>query len=213
MSSSRPDRRLAVLLLLFFLLPGPGCASRADGPRAVPSAPAATRLQRELDTLLTTGQAARVLWGVRVLALDDEGRAGPVLYERSPDLLLMPASNMKVLTLAAAAERLGWDYQFLTTIRTTTRLEADGTIRGDLVIVGSGDPMIARRHGGRELLASWADRLWQIGVRRIEGRIIGDASRFGGTTRGDGWEWDDLPYGYAAPVSALSYNENTVELL
>jgi len=154
-----------------------------------------------------------VLWGVRVLALDDEGRAGPVLYERSPDLLLMPASNMKVLTLAAAAERLGWDYQFLTTIRTTTRLEADGTIRGDLVIVGSGDPMIARRHGGRELLASWADRLWQIGVRRIEGRIIGDASRFGGTTRGDGWEWDDLPYGYAAPVSALSYNENTVELL
>src|SRR5690606_18838502 len=109
--------------------------------------------------------------------------------------------------------RLGWDYQFPTTLRTTSRLEADGTIRGDLVIVGSGDPMIARRHGGRETLASWADRLWQIGVRRIEGRIIGDASRFGGTTRGDGWEWDDLPYGYAAPVSALSYNENTVELL
>ncbi len=212
MSSSRPSRRLALLLLLY-LLPGPGCASRADGPHATPAAPAAARLRHDLDVLLTGGPAARVLWGVRVLALDEAGRAGAVLYERNPEQLLMPASNMKILTLAAAAERLGWDYQFPTTLRTTSRLEADGTIRGDLVIVGSGDPMIARRHGGRETLASWADRLRDIGVRRIEGRIIGDDSRFGGTTLGSGWEWDDLPYGYAAPVSALSYNENTVELV
>lgn len=213
MRSARHSSRHAAFALLL-LLAGPACASRADGPRSgLPSPSTAAQLRRDLDTLLTTGPAARVLWGVRVLPLGADGRAEGVLYERNASQLLMPASNMKILTLAAAAERLGWDYRFETIVRSTTRLEADGTIRGDLVVVGSGDPTIARRNGGRETLASWAERLRELGVRRIEGRVLGDATRFPLSGPAAGWEWDDLPYGYAAPVSALSYNENTVELV
>ncbi len=55
--------------------------------------------------------------------------------------------------------------------------------------------------------------MWQRGVRRIEGRVIGDGSAFGGTSYGEGWQWDDLPFSYAAPVSALTYNENTAEFV
>ncbi|MBK5297807.1 MAG: D-alanyl-D-alanine carboxypeptidase/D-alanyl-D-alanine-endopeptidase [Vicinamibacteria bacterium] len=120
---------------------------------------------------------------------------------------------MKLVTLAAAAERLGWDFRFPTTIRSTTPVEPDGTLRGDLVVIGGGDPTIGRRHDGQATLAHLAERVWQSGVRRVEGRVIGDGSAFGGTAFGEGWQWDDLPFSYAAPVSALVYNENTAEFL
>ncbi len=80
-------------------------------------------------------------------------------------------------------------------------------------MIGGGDPTISRRHEGAATLAHLADLVWQRGVRRIEGRVIGDGSAFGGTSYGDGWQWDDLPFGYAAPVNALIFNENTAEFI
>lgn len=138
---------------------------------------------------------------------------GEVIYQREPARLLHPASNMKILTLAAAAERLGWDFRFETVVRATTPIDPSGTLRGDVVVVGGGDPTISRRHHGAAVLAAWAEELWRQGVRRVHGRVIGDGSRFGGTTFGDGWQWDDFPYGYSAPVDALSFNENTAGVL
>lgn len=148
------------------------------------------------------------MWGVVVR---DAG--GAVLYRRNEDRLFHPASTMKVLTVAAAVERLGWQFRFETVVRATTPIDANGTIRGDLVVVGSGDPTISRRHDGAAALAGWADQLWQRGVRSIRGRVIGDGSAFGGTTLGEGWQWDDLASSYAAPINALTFNDNTAELL
>lgn len=180
------------------------------GP-ASPSAPAlspAQQLVQVLDTLFATPPADRLIWGVSVRVPGQEP-----LYQRNARLLLHPASNMKLLTLAASAERLGWDFRFQTAIRSTTPVEPDGTIRGDLVVIGGGDPTISRRHDGQATLAHLADLAWQQGVRRIQGRVIGDGSAFGGTSYGEGWQWDDLPFSYAAPVSALIYNENTAEFV
>lgn len=156
--------------------------------------------------LATSGE--RAVWGIVV-----RHAGGDVIYQREPARLLHPASNMKILTLAAAAERLGWDFRFETVVRATAAVDPAGTLRGDLVVVGGGDPTISRRHDGAAVLADWADQLWRQGVRRVQGRVIGDGSRFGGTTFGDGWQWDDFPYGYSAPISALSLNENTAEVL
>jgi len=181
-----------------------------SGPTG-PSAPApspAQQLVRTLDTLFATPPADRLMWGVSVRV-----PGGEPLYQRNAGLLLHPASNMKLLTLAAAAERLGWDFRFQTAIRSTTPVESDGAVRGDLVVIGGGDPTISRRHDGQATLAHLADLVWQRGVRRIEGRVIGDGSAFGGTSYGEGWQWDDLPFSYAAPVSALIYNENTAEFV
>ena len=149
-----------------------------------------------------------MVWGVSIRV-----PGAPTLYQRNARLLLHPASNMKLLTLAAAAERLGWDFRFRDHDPFHDRRHADGTLAGDLVVIGGGDPTIGRRHDGEATLARLADLVWQRGVRRIEGRVIGDGSAFGGTSYGDGWQWDDLPFGYAAPVSALIYNENTAEFL
>ena len=147
-------------------------------------------------------------WGIVVRTA-----GGGLLYRRDPERLFHPASTMKVLTVATAVERLGWEFRFETAGRATTPVEPDGTIRGDLVVTGSGDPTISRRFDGAATLAGMADQLWLRGVRQIQGRVIGDGSAFGGTTLGAGWQWDDLAASYAAPISALTYNDNTAELL
>lgn len=208
MSSSR--RRFFSGSLVVLVLLGPACASRMAGPTG-PTAPALSpgqQLARTLETLFATPPADRVVWGVSVRV-----PGGEPLYQRNANVLLHPASNMKLVTLATSAERLGWDFRFQTTIRSTTAVDSDGTVRGDLVVIGSGDPTIGLRHDGQVTLAHLADRVWQRGVRRIDGRVIGDGSAFGGTSYGDGWQWDDLPLSYAAPVSALVYNENTAEFV
>jgi D-alanyl-D-alanine carboxypeptidase/D-alanyl-D-alanine-endopeptidase (penicillin-binding protein 4) len=125
---------------------------------------------------------------------------------------MMPASNMKILTLAAAAETLGWDYRFRTTLESTAPVQ-DGALAGDLVVVGGGDPTInARGNRSAAVLDDWASKLEALGITRIDGNVIGDGSRFEATGLGQGWSWDDLQYGYAAPVSALQFNENTASL-
>ena len=83
---------------------------------------------------------------------------GETLYRRNGATWLVPASTMKVLTAVAAAERLGWGYRF------ETRLVAmgpivNGTLRGDLLVVGGGDPTINPRHPARaSAFDDWAGR-------------------------------------------------------
>ena len=145
------------------------------------------------------------VWAVEVKSLD----SGRILYALNPRTLMMPASNMKILTLAAAAETLGWDYRFRTTLESTAPVE-DGALAGDLVVVGGGDPTInSRGNRAAAVLDEWASKLKAQGIVRIDGNVIGDASAFEATELGRGWSWDDLQYGYAAPVSALEFNENT----
>ncbi len=149
-------------------------------------------------------------WAVYVQSLD----SGAVLYERNASKLMMPASNMKVVTLSAAAERLGWDYRYRTTLAATGAIE-EGVLRGDLVVVGTGDPTINDRGGANPtaVFESWADRLRAAGIRRIDGRVVADARAFDAERLGMGWSWDDLGYDYAAEVSALQYNEDVAEIV
>ena len=95
--------------------------------------------------------ASRGVWGVEVRSLDK----GDVLYGHDAGKLMMPASNMKVLTLAAAAETLGWDYRYTTTLETTGTIDG-GVLHGDLIVRGTGDPTINTRgsrakHGDRRV--------------------------------------------------------------
>ena len=76
------------------------------------------------------------LWAAKVVSLD----TGQVIFERNPRLLVMPASTMKVVTLAVAAERLGWDARFTTRLEATGPIE-DGVLRGD-----SSSPATASDH-------------------------------------------------------------------
>ena len=163
-------------------------------------------LTKDLDTILADPAIARALVGVRIESL----RTGEVLFQRNSDKLVVPASNMKLLTMSVAAERLGWQYRFETRLEAAGPIE-NGILNGDLIVTGSGDPSIVSPDGGHPaLFLEWAEALKQAGIQRVTGRIVGDDNAFDDTGIGAGWAWDYLADDYAAPSGALSYNENVV---
>ena len=168
-------------------------------------------LSRRLDRLFTASDIGPVVWGVDVRALDRNRR----LYARDPDILLTPASTMKLVTLAATAERLGWDDRIETALLTAAPVR-DGVLLGDLVVRGAGDPTI--NASGGNIFAAWADEMRRLGVRRIAGRIVGDDDVLDDGALetpgfGSGWAWDDLSRGFAAPAGALQHRESVVEVV
>jgi len=163
-------------------------------------------LQQDLDEILKSPAVARALVGVRIESL----RTGELVFARNSDKLVVPASNMKLLTMSVAAERLGWDYRFETKLEAAGRI-ADGVLTGDLIVTGSGDPSIGTPDLGHPaLFLEWAAALKQAGIREVRGRLIGDDNAFDDGGIGAGWAWDYLTDNYAAPSGALSYNENVV---
>jgi D-alanyl-D-alanine carboxypeptidase/D-alanyl-D-alanine-endopeptidase (penicillin-binding protein 4) len=163
-----------------------------------------------LRGLFTAPAVQHVHWGAHVVSLRD----GRTLFAYNAPEFLIPASNQKTLTVAAAAERLGWDYRFTTRLMATGPIVGDGVLDGDLVIVGDGDPTINPRHPDRwGVFDRWVDALEAHGLKAIRGNVIGDDNRFDEPGWGVGWAWDNLQDGYGAPVGALQYHENQVEVI
>jgi D-alanyl-D-alanine carboxypeptidase/D-alanyl-D-alanine-endopeptidase (penicillin-binding protein 4) len=148
----------------------------------------------------------RGVWGVAVQSLDRDER----LFELNPRTLLVPASVAKIVAVATAAESVGWDYTFTTTIRATGPI-ADGVLHGDLVVTGSGDPTIGGRAG--EDVAGWIETLKAAGIRRIDGRVIGDDDAVEEPRPQLAWAWDDLGYTTGALFGALNFAENRLAVL
>ena len=144
---------------------------------------------------------SRAAWGIAVQSLDRRER----LFEMNPGTLLVPASVAKLVTVATAADAVGWDFRYTTTLRAGGAI-VDGALRGDLLVVGSGDPSIGGRSG--DDLSTWAEGLKGAGVRRIEGRIIGDDDAVEEPRPQLAWAWDDLGYTTGALFGALNLAEN-----
>jgi D-alanyl-D-alanine carboxypeptidase/D-alanyl-D-alanine-endopeptidase (penicillin-binding protein 4) len=215
MTSSRA--RAAFLVLLLFA--ASGCAARTAGPRQggphqetagpLKGGPHITALRGELDRVFNAPIMARGVWGVDIRSL----QTGERLYELNARRLMMPASNMKIVTLATAVEMLGWDFRYTTTLETAGTIDDGGVLQGDLFVRGSGDPTVNSRGGRAEaLLTEWANALRATGIREIRGRVIGDDQAFDEEGIGPGWSWDYLEAGYAAPSGALQFNENIASL-
>jgi D-alanyl-D-alanine carboxypeptidase/D-alanyl-D-alanine-endopeptidase (penicillin-binding protein 4) len=210
---TRPSRLAAALLTVAAC--AAGCGAGRIAPDAVQaSSPApplradAGSLQSDLDRIFSAPPLARALMGVHIVSLAD----GRVLYARDADKRVVPASNMKLVTVAVAAERLGWDFTFRTRLEAAGAID-QGTLAGDLIVTGDGDPTITAQGGDlAPLFLEWADAAWQAGIRRVAGRIVGDDNALDDLGLGAGWAWDYLEAGYAAPSGALTYNENTIRI-
>ena len=203
----RAALRSAVLLAALVL---PAC--HAGPPKIVPPPPAAARvnqLQRNINTILAAPPLLRGTWGVLVKSLSSD----ETLFALNAHKLMMPASTQKVLTLAVAADQLGWDYTYKTTVLTIGMVD-NGVLKGDVVIVGSGDPTFDDWDGfASARFAEWAAALKRRGIQKIDGRVIGDDNAFDDEALGAGWAWDDLAASFATSVGALQFNQNAAQLV
>ena len=175
------------------------------------AADAEDALRRDLDVIFADQRLSNAQWGVAIYSIDRD----ELLFGYNANKLYVPASNEKILTTAAALLRLGPEYRFKTRVLIDGAIEED-VFSGDLIVQGFGDPSFSPRMGKNDPFAVFrifADRLKTRGIKKIKGSIAGDASAFKGTVYGNGWELDDLTESYAAPVSALAFNENYVSFL
>lgn len=128
--------------------------------------------------------------------------SGEVIYERQGDIAQIPASSLKTLTTATALEVLGPEFRFQTRLGVSEPNEK-GISKGDLIIVGGGDPMLSISN-----YQSWIEGLIKAGLAAVPGRVIGDGRLFPGSTFGDFWNWGDIGNGYGSPVSGLNLEHN-----
>jgi len=185
-------------------------ALRAWAQQEVPIGTVA-QLRERLNDRITQPQYAAALWGAKVASLD----TGIVLFEHNAEKLFSPASNTKLYTVAMALERLGPDYRIKTSMYSKARPGRSGTLKGDLVVYGRGDPTINSHSQNGDADSAFAPlvaALSKAGVRKIKGDLIGDESFFRGPEFGSGWACDDLEYNYGAEISALTINDNTLQM-
>lgn len=194
----RPSFRIAALLVLLlpaFALPAPS----------------------DIDDILAEDGIRQALWGIYVAEVE----TGRVLYTRNADVPLIPASNEKLLTTAGALDALGSEYRYQTSLHFDGDVDG-GTLRGDLIINGSGDPTF----GSAELpdsllrdpdpLRTWARSLAEMGVTRFEGRLIGDDDVFDNVAYAEGWDIDYVTgqssRSLGVSTGGLAYHDNVIEL-
>jgi serine-type D-Ala-D-Ala carboxypeptidase/endopeptidase (penicillin-binding protein 4) len=177
-------------------------AIRYDAPRSVPAL--AGDLSSQLSRRVRGGR-----WGAIVVSLT----RGDTLFEENADEPLQPASTMKLFTSALALDRLGPDFQFSTDVLRDGPIDASGTVQGNLIIRGDGDPALSNRFlrgDPDEPMVMLAHEIAAAGIKRVHGDLIGDATAFEAQRIPSGWLPRYLTAGYAARVSALSLNENLV---
>ncbi|MGA7160083.1 MAG: D-alanyl-D-alanine carboxypeptidase/D-alanyl-D-alanine-endopeptidase [Bacteroidota bacterium] len=164
--------------------------------------PPLEQFRSNIDAVLSDSIFTPAKCGIKIVSLDNN----EVLYERDAQMLLRPASNMKLITAATALSALGKNFLFKTEIYSDTLIR-DSVLHGNIYLKGFGDPDFNSAQ-----LTDLLSTLKTRGIARIEGNIVGDVSYFDDERWGAGWMWDDEPSGFAAYNSALSINRNCVEV-
>lgn len=199
MAAGRRLRRIAVLALLASTAAAPARSRAQEG--------SLTGADRRLLAALPGAQVGFVVV--------DPG-TGDVLRAHNAGLHFVPASNQKILTTAAALEALGPEHRFRTAIWAVGALR-DGLLEGDLVVRPSGDPTMSRRFhpdsGSAAPLGRLARQVAGAGIRRVEGRVVVDATAWDSTTVEETWMSGDLSFGYAAAGGAFAVDEGVFEVI
>jgi D-alanyl-D-alanine carboxypeptidase/D-alanyl-D-alanine-endopeptidase (penicillin-binding protein 4) len=204
----KATRRLlafACVAVIFWAAVNPASGQETNAARTV------EQLRQQIEAHLAQPKFSEAIWGIKIISFD----TGKLVFEHHADRLMSPASNSKLYTGALALDRLGGQHQISTPVYATGTISRSGTLNGDLVIVGQGDPSWNARRLGTNFWAifePFVTVLTNAGVHQISGDVIADATFFRGRPTGSSWTIEDLGEGEAASISAMTLNDNLAQL-
>jgi D-alanyl-D-alanine carboxypeptidase/D-alanyl-D-alanine-endopeptidase (penicillin-binding protein 4) len=174
---------------------------------AAPALSSSTRATMALRASLALALRTRSgHWGMLVTSVS----RGDTLFSEDPDRLLKPASTMKLMTTALALDRLGADHTFVTDVL-GDGAPMSGVLNGNLYMKGGGDPTLSLRFSkGESPTDALARQIRARGIEHVRGDVVADESAFAPERIPVGWKNSYRASAYAAPISALSLNENLV---
>ncbi len=135
----------------------------------------------------------------------------------NPKMSLSPASTMKLLSTATALEVLGAGYQYKTEILHTGTIDSAGVLHGDIIVKGGGDPTLGSKYYEKQnfnpfFMDAWVKAVLEKGIKKLDGRIITDASYFTDNVVPAGWTWGDIGNYFGAGSSGLNIYDNMIRL-
>jgi D-alanyl-D-alanine carboxypeptidase/D-alanyl-D-alanine-endopeptidase (penicillin-binding protein 4) len=193
---------LACLIMMIALFPItaetkiPLVTASEELPEAVSST--FNNVEEQLRTILDNPLLRGGITGISVRKVED----GAIVYSDLGMIRLRPASNMKLLTGAAALSVLGPDYQFSTAILTDGRIQGD-TLMGNLYIRGKGDPTLLEKD-----LIHFAKQLKELGINNISGALLGDDRWYDAERYSQDLNWSDEHSYVGSQISALTMSPN-----
>jgi D-alanyl-D-alanine carboxypeptidase/D-alanyl-D-alanine-endopeptidase (penicillin-binding protein 4) len=174
--------------------------------------PLGQKLQSAFNRLQADSQCRYASVSLTVL----DAKTGEQVFAVNPNMGLATASTLKVITSTTAFNLLGKDFQYQTQFGYTGSIAADGTLTGDVIIKGGGDPTLGswRYEDTHEnhILNLMVNALQKAGIKKINGRVIGDDSIFGSQSIPEGWIWMDVGNYYGAGTSGLCWRENQFDI-
>jgi D-alanyl-D-alanine carboxypeptidase/D-alanyl-D-alanine-endopeptidase (penicillin-binding protein 4) len=164
--------------------------------------------EESVQSLLAQQNYKHASAGIHIIDLS----SGEEVYALNSEKLMIPASTMKLVTSAAALQVLGPDYRFQTKIGYTGEI-VDGTLHGDMVIIGGGDPALGSEYFMNHyfqpnFLQTWAMQVKAAGINRVEGNLVLDGSLYDSEKVPSTWIWEDMGNYYGAGASALTAYDN-----
>ena len=194
------------IFILLYIIAASLCLSYSTDAQSISSQDIVQTIRKEAEILAADPAFSQASVGICVRNAD-----GSDIASVNAGKMLIPASNMKLITTGAALEHFGPQRKFKTTIAYDGTI-SDGILKGNLYIIGGGDPTL----GSKDSIASplertfsqWYKALTNTGIKEIEGRIIGDGRWFDGPAEEQSWLWEDLGTYYGTGTCGLMFYEN-----
>lgn len=161
-------------------------------------------LDAAINHFVTEAEKARP--GAHIGIVITQVSTGKVLFAQRANYLFSPASSLKLFPAVASLHFLGPDFHFDTSLLTNGTIN-NHVLEGDLVVKFTGDPELTTAD-----VNDLINKLSQAGVQSIRGHVYIDNSAYSAVPYPPGWLWDDLSYGYAAPLNAIIIDRNKFAL-
>ena len=194
--------KIRQLLIISFLFVG----------RLVEAQTLQSKLQTAFNRLQADSQCKYASVSLTVL----DAKTGETVFAANPNMGLATASTLKTITSITAFNILGKDFQYQTQFGYNGAISADGTLNGDLIIKGAGDPTLGSwRYSGHhenDILSQMVAAMQKAGIKKVNGHVVGDDSIFGTQSVPDGWIWMDVGNYYGAGTSGLCWRENQFDI-